>query len=73
MWEQRSLRPFEQDFTSALLLWITADNDAGSRDDEHGLLSKNFLNRGIVGLVVYTCLWLWWEAEMTLPLVLTFV
>lgn len=26
----------------------------------------------IVGLVVFTSLWLWWEAETTLPLVLTF-
>lgn len=34
---------------------------------------KDFSEHSIVGLVVSTSLWLWREAEMALPLVLTFV
>lgn len=39
VWEHSAA--LKQDFTSALLLWIPPVNNAGNRDDDHGLLSQN--------------------------------
>lgn len=45
---QRWLRPFGEDFTSALLLRIPPVNAAGSGDEQHrGLLSQSLFRTGV--------------------------